>query len=247
MPDRRLLCRFATTVLGGGLAYWMSVLLELRQFWLGIVPAVLYIGTQVGELFVSDALAGPRHPRGIERIRSRLRRAPVPARQQLAEHLTDAICTLRACEAWDVSVDLQVKAGIAGPAGAPEKPVLVQVASSRGQAAGREGSLSPAHCGPIGRSLRAGQPVSASFADAAECAEWLLTECGCTLSGAGSAPMAVRSFHVEPIWADGEVVGVVRFMSPEPQVFPLAIDRPALTRVLQRIALALKASELLGG
>lgn len=241
----RLAVRALALLVGAYAAFQLSVLLQKNQFEMASKLFWIVLATAFLEFVLADVLADHSFPFDTERkfalMEKRLGAQAIKTIEQLMRSL---IGEFRCCEHSLVSATVHVKAELSSTADQKLREGLLQLTSYVGRAGGRKGRITLINQGVIGRCARTGNLETVGFADRQEYATAMVREFGFTVDDAERHTTTARSYLAFPLRNDSRVVGVLYFFTPEPQIFPRAVNVQRLGDGAEQIVNYLKLADL---
>ena len=164
--------------------------------------------------------------------------------QAIEEKLRRIIGNFQACDTSQVSGTVHIIVELTPSPEVRGRNGLLQLTHYVGPYGGSKGRITPLEKGLIGRCARTGKTEVVNFSDVDEYRRRMVEEFGYSNAEAEGHTTVARSYMAEPLALGGEVVGVIYFFSPEPQVFPHAARDSNLSSSAQDLVDLLKTASI---
>jgi GAF domain-containing protein len=226
----RLTLRAIALFVGLLTAFFVSVLVQEREYCWGFLLFIVVIITAALEFVAADVWADQSFPYDTERKLDLMeQRLGAQAITTIASRLKDTISTFQSCDPSKVSATVHVLVELSPTADQRIRRGLLQLTDYVGPEGGKKGRITLVNQGVIGRCARTGQIETVDFSDAQEYQESMVRDFGFTEEEAQRHTKTGRSYLAVPLRENSSLIGVLYFFSTEPQVFPRATNVDRLT------------------
>jgi hypothetical protein len=242
----RLTLRGVLVTFGLVSGYAITILVDKKMYgWSATAFALLWVATIV-EFVLGDYLAEKRYPYETEKkLRMLEERLGGNVVQEAKDKIRRTIDTFRVCDRSKVSGTLHIIVDLQPTAESAVRYGLMQLTDYVGNQTGGKGRITTLEKGVIGRCARTELRECVNFGSRSEYFLKMVGEFGFSKREAKSHTTAARSYLAQPLVRDGDTIGVLYFVSTEPQTFPLAAKEVQLVSVAQDLVSLLKAVSII--
>lgn len=251
LPPRqraRILTRLALLGAAALLAYAFAVATQEGAYGLAVLPGVGLALVSVGEFVLADLVIDARFPKETNEFLDRLqdKLSTTATHDEIVAALAQCVESFRGCNKERISSTLHLAVDVLGPDDGVNQRGLIQISdyTTAGLGGKRWRTLS-ATKGIVGRCLRSDQLSWVNFASLEEYQERMVKEFGFTPDEIRHHTLDARSYLAYPVRDRKHLVGVMYFMSTEPQALPLAASEENLERTAGHIVGLLRAAAVL--
>lgn len=226
--------------------YWLSVLVQEREYAWAMVPAVVLAGLSLAEFVVADLVLDARFPRESQQFLEKLQQKLATINSDILRTLNSCVGSFEGCDQSSISSTVHLRIDVVSADRDGLAPALIQLSDyTRPTLGGRRWRVTDPAKGLIGRCLRLGEAVWVNFRSEGDYRRRMVEEFGFSPEEVDKHTTAARSYEAFPIRDRGEMVGVMYFFSTEPQVFPVAASSDRLRDAAESISALLRAAEIL--
>lgn len=230
----RTLFRLVLILFAGFCGYFASFEFESHNWGAAAFWMAYLTGTALVEFVLADFITEQVFPPSTIAVIQRLEARLVDANESIQVQVENAIDSLRGCDKSLVSGSVHLLIHVYD-ANDEVEPAFVQIVDYQGQMHGRRWRVFSAAKGIIGRCFRTETYEYGCFASDEDFDHRMVSEFGYTKDDLANITRNGKSYWEHPIMNGRRILGVLFLFSPEPSIFPFAVQTSRLTEITKNI------------